>query len=326
MTALATSSASRSVWLGRRRFHHVSEMSSPVARDDSSVAVHELVLAQPVEQRRELVGVPTVVLVGHGDELGIGGHELERALEVVVEAEPPRGPRHDEARVLGHLLQQRPVARRARAVVTDDAHPVAVRLLPDRLQLGPQELARRVVGGHGHGDPGAGAARPVHGERRLRRGQRHRAELGGHLAAVCELGPQGDGDPLRRARHHGCGPGPRSRSGSCAAEDPRRIRCRARSWPRRQDRGVDAGRAASRAGACRGRARAGARRPRRSRAAGWEPGARSTSRPGTARLGRPPGSRRAARSRAGRSGRVRSQRPQAIRRAGDAPGAGDPSA
>ena len=110
----------------------------------------------------ELVGVPEVVLIGHGD-VGRGGRsERQRALEVVVEVQPLRRARHHEARVPRHGLLDRGEALGARTVVRDDAHPVPVRLRPDRVELAPEQLERRLVRGHADRDerpaPGSGSA------------------------------------------------------------------------------------------------------------------------------------------------------------------------
>ena len=72
----------------------------PSRVDDPHVAVDELRVADRAEQRLELVRVPAVVLVGERDEARrSAGTSDERALEVAVEAEPPRRARDDEARV-----------------------------------------------------------------------------------------------------------------------------------------------------------------------------------------------------------------------------------
>ncbi len=164
-----------------------------VGADDPRVRVDELGLPEPVEQPRELVRAPGVVLVGHRDVLRPGGHERQRALEVAVEAEVALRARDDEPRVVADDLPQDGQAVGARAVVGDHADPVAVGLRADRLHLGGEQLARRVVGGHrdGHERTLAGRrGRDLEGRGRGDGGDA--AELGLEAAAVRERGPQRD--------------------------------------------------------------------------------------------------------------------------------------
>ena len=122
-----------------------------LAVDDARVAVDELRAADLGQQRLELVRVPGVVLVGHGHEVRAGGRQAERALEVPVEVQPLGRARDDEARIVRHRLLEGGKALGTRAVVGDHAHPVAMGLGADRVQLAPQQLGRRVEGGHAHG-------------------------------------------------------------------------------------------------------------------------------------------------------------------------------
>ena len=125
-----------------------------VAIDDAGVAVHEVGVAEGAKQRLELLGVPAIVLVGEGHVRGARWGHRERALEVVVVAEPARRPRNDKARVavddalhLGELC-------RGAVVIAHHADPVCMRLRPNRLHLSLEEVRRRVVGGHADADQG----------------------------------------------------------------------------------------------------------------------------------------------------------------------------
>ena len=151
----------------------------PVARDDARVAVDQLRFAERAEQHLELVGPPGVVLVGQRHVAGVGGDELERALEVPIEAEPLRRTREDEARVARDRTLDRRQRLRPRAVVADHAHPAVVRLGADRVQLTREQLGRRIVGGHRDRDPPVGGAiGPGDREGRDVRARRKRGEGG----------------------------------------------------------------------------------------------------------------------------------------------------
>jgi len=54
----------------------------------ASVAVDELRITQPGEQALEFVGMPGVILVGQGNELGVRGSQRQGSLEITVEAQP----------------------------------------------------------------------------------------------------------------------------------------------------------------------------------------------------------------------------------------------
>ena len=97
--------------------------------------------------------VPAVVLVAERDQLRVGS-ERQGSLEVPVEAEM-RAPRQCKAPVPRELSLEflRPVG--TRPVVADHADPVAVRLLPERVELVPQQLQRWIEGRHADGDPRA---------------------------------------------------------------------------------------------------------------------------------------------------------------------------
>ena len=99
-----------------------------------------------------------VVLVGEGDEPGVGGHRRQGPLEVAVDADV-RSLLHLEAGIVADDLGDRREGLRARAVVADQAHPVAVRLLAERLDLAPQETRRRVEGRHADRDARVAAER-----------------------------------------------------------------------------------------------------------------------------------------------------------------------
>ena len=126
-----------------------------VGPDNARVAVDELRVAHRVHERPQLVGVPDVVLVGHRHEGGRGRHQRQGALEVLVEAAPPRRARDQEALVGRDHLLDRGEALRVGAIVADDAHPVAVALGADRLDLTREQVHRRLEGGHHDRDEGA---------------------------------------------------------------------------------------------------------------------------------------------------------------------------
>ena len=140
---------------------------------DPRVAVDELRAAELGEQRLELLGVPGVVLVGHRHVLRGHRRQGQRALEVAVEAEPRGRARDDEALVAGDGRLDRGEARGVRAVVADDAHPVAMALGADRVELAREQVERRLVGGHADGDQ-----RPVARRRRTHLGRRRRLRSG----------------------------------------------------------------------------------------------------------------------------------------------------
>ena len=162
----------------------------PVTRDDARVAVDELGAPDRADQRCELVPMPVVVLVGHRHVFGVGSHHRQRALEVAIEAEPPGRARDGEARVSADLPLERGIGIGVRAVVADEADPVPVGLGPDRVELAPQQVERRVIGRHADRDARAGRVGPRCDDR-LGRGQHADAgELGHDLAARLEPGPQ----------------------------------------------------------------------------------------------------------------------------------------
>jgi hypothetical protein len=160
--------------------------------EDALVAVDELCRADCREQRLELVRAPAIILVGEGDVRRLRWREREGALEVPIEAEPPRRARHDEPGIASdrRLEVREPLGRRA--VVRDHAHPIAMRLRPDRFQLPAQQLGGRLVGGHADRDQRARARLRLvewnrgHGGRL----QLERAELGDRRATILELGAQ----------------------------------------------------------------------------------------------------------------------------------------
>ena len=83
-----------------------------------------------------------------------GGTSRQGALEVPVEAQVRLGAREHEPRVARDDLGDRLEALGLRAVVADQADPVAVGLGADRLDLGAKELDVRVEGGHADRDQG----------------------------------------------------------------------------------------------------------------------------------------------------------------------------
>ena len=89
------------------------------------VAVGQPRIAEGVEQGRKLVGMPAVVLVGEGDESRLARRHRKRSLEVAVEAEPLRGARDREARIVSGQRAQVPEASHGRPAVADHAHRAA---------------------------------------------------------------------------------------------------------------------------------------------------------------------------------------------------------
>ena len=119
-----------------------------VARHDPLVAVDELRAVGGGEQRRQLVRMPVVVLVGGRDEARARRRERQRALEVRVEPAPAVGRHQHEALVVAEHRADLGELGRSRAVVGDDAEPVRLRLRADRLDLAPEQLERRLEGRH----------------------------------------------------------------------------------------------------------------------------------------------------------------------------------
>ena len=158
--------------------------------DDPGVAVGELGVADRLQQPLELVGVPAVVLVAEGDEVATGGRHRQRPLEVPVEPEPARGLRERTKRGSPSVSsQQRSKALVRGAVVADQADPVAVGLVPDRLELAPEQVARGLVGRHADRDPRA---------RRLRKGRAGRPPAEAGARARVDAWPPGPAPRVRR--------------------------------------------------------------------------------------------------------------------------------
>ena len=199
VTVLATSSDVRSVWLVRLPCQSVSRSTRPSASTRRWSEYDEPRAAERATQHRELVGRPAVVLVAQRQQRRLGGREAQRPLEVAVEAEPALRPRHVEARVVADLLAHRRVARGARAVVADHAHPVAVGLRAQGVQLRSQQRAVGLEGRHADRDEPAGrGARPAHvvgGGR-----DRHAPERDDGLPSPPRAHRQRDVDPLGAGR------------------------------------------------------------------------------------------------------------------------------
>ena len=80
-----------------------------VTGDDPGVGVDQLRVAERGDERRQLVRVPAVVLIGRARPAAASvGRERQRALEVAVEAQPPGRTRHDEARVVADRAARAP--------------------------------------------------------------------------------------------------------------------------------------------------------------------------------------------------------------------------
>ena len=142
----------------------------PVRRHQPGVAVRQLGAADLVQQGGQLVRVPDVVLVGHRHEGRLRRGHRQRSLEVRVEPEPAGRARDHEPRIARQLGLELAEAPGRRAVVAHHAHPVAVALRADRLDLAAEQLHRRLVRGHAD------------------RHQRSRARLGrAHGSAVRQL-------------------------------------------------------------------------------------------------------------------------------------------
>ena len=137
--------------------------------------------------------MPAVVLVGHRHVLRRLGGEPEGPLEVEVEPQPPRRARQGEASIALKRLFQGRQPRGTRAVA-HRAHPVRIRLRADRLELLPEEVVRRVVGGHADRHERAAAGRGLRDRQRLgeRRGDRYAGEVRHQLSAVVQRRPQAD--------------------------------------------------------------------------------------------------------------------------------------
>jgi len=136
------------VWLLRRPAHSVSRRTRPSAL----VAVHELRGPQRAAQDLELVRVPPVVLVAQRNQLRLARSHLQRTFEVAVEAHAAVRARHDEALVACHHVLQRGEALGTGVIVGDHAHPAAVGLRTQRLDLRAEEGEVGLVGGHADGD------------------------------------------------------------------------------------------------------------------------------------------------------------------------------
>ena len=149
-------------------------------RDDPLVAVDQPGVADLADQRLQLVRVPDVILVGERDVPGTRRDELERPLEVVVEAAPPVGARDDEPIVAVEHAPQLGEPPGVRAVVAHDADPVGERLRPDRLHLSAEQLERGLE--RRHRDRHERCA----GDRLGRLGGRDAPERGRQLAAVAQ--------------------------------------------------------------------------------------------------------------------------------------------
>ena len=246
-----------------------------VRADDPRVAVDQSRVSDLRQQRRELVRVPHVVLVGQRDDAGGGRRQPERALEVPVEAEPAGRAREHEARVAAERVLHHRDALGGRAVVRHDAQPVPVRLRADRLDLAREQRLRRLVRRHADRHLGRGV-----GDGRERRREREARERGGLLPAPGEERPQPERVLRLRDRD------PRE------APEPAAIARRRRAAP-----------AARRSAACRPPSTAGRRRRPRARARRSGHRAPSTARRRTRPC--PPRSRapRGAARRAGPGGR-----------------------
>ena len=159
--------------------------------DDASVAVHELPVSDLAQQDLDLVLVPAVVLVGECHVVGRDRRERKRPLEVPVETDPLRRARDHEARIVTQLVLNLGVALRGRAVVAHHAHPVAVRLGAERIELPAKQRDRRLVRGHANRHERAlGGFRGVQLERRRRLDDLDSPERRRGFGAVLEARPQ----------------------------------------------------------------------------------------------------------------------------------------
>ena len=95
---------------------------------------------------------PDVVLIAERDVRRRRRHQRQRGLEVAVEAAVALGAMDEEARVAARQLLDGGPALEARAVVVDDAGPVAARLRADRRQLPLEQRRIGVVGGEADRD------------------------------------------------------------------------------------------------------------------------------------------------------------------------------
>ena len=126
---LAISSESRLVWLLRALGPVGLGQHLAVGVDEPLVAVDEL-RRRPsaVTQRRQLVRVPAVVLVAEGDQRGVGRAPCRAPARSCGRSRAGASrARDDEALVAGELGRDLAEAVGPRAVVADDADPVARR-------------------------------------------------------------------------------------------------------------------------------------------------------------------------------------------------------
>ncbi len=161
--------------------------------DDPHVAVDEPRPAARRQQRRQLLRVPAVVLVGEGDEVRLRRHQPQRPFEVEVEPEPALAPGEGEARVRRGQLAQRRQPLAGGAVVADQADPVGVGLLADRAELALEQRRLRFVGGHADRHQGLGCRHPL--SRRRRRGSSLAACAAGSAGRSAARGCRGSRAP-----------------------------------------------------------------------------------------------------------------------------------
>ena len=189
--------------------------------DPSQIAVGQVSRTHRRPQGLELVRVPAIVVIAESDELGFRRNHAQGTLEVPVETQVPFGTREDEPPVPGNGFGYRLEPLRRRAVVADQADPVAVGLGADRLHLVTKELDVGVEGGHADRD-----------QRPLRR--YHHVLVRGGLGPLADVrscqgqrsrssrGEPGLGPQLKLARPRlglQLGSSPKSRCGSSEAPD-----------------------------------------------------------------------------------------------------------
>ena len=148
----------------------------PVGPGEPHVAERELGLAQRAEQRRQLLRMPAVVLVGERHVAGRRRGEAERAGEVPVRAEPRRGAGQVKPGVGAGVPLEGGERLRARAVVGDQADPVPVSLRAQRVELAFEQLGAWLVGGHADRDRFRACRWSARRRRRRRGGDRGEGE------------------------------------------------------------------------------------------------------------------------------------------------------